>query len=168
MRHIAARVEAMVLAGLLVAAFGCSSATTPSNSSTPPTNNVPEQGGVVVPPTPGCVDGLLSDPRTFFFWKIGREIGAPADDWMRVMEQSGWPGGSGARPAVGPPFYGIIQQVNSSGSPRGRLFLPTDAAPNSTAFFSREIDFLGVGGSGLVWDWREQTNAPAYAPQACS
>jgi hypothetical protein len=117
---------------------------------------------------PGCINGLLSDPRAFFFWKINRQPGTNANDWVSVMTSVGWPGGyaPGVRPPVGPPFYGFSQQVNSSGVPRGRLFLPTNS-PDALGFVSRETDFLGNGCNGLCWDWREKSDAPQYAPQTC-
>jgi hypothetical protein len=117
---------------------------------------------------PGCANGLLSDARSFFYWKNNRTPGASANDWESVMFNVGWPAGygPGVRPPVGPPFYGFSQQVNSAGVPRGRVFLPTNT-PDSNGYFSRETDFLTGSPGAYRWDWREKSDAPSYGPQAC-
>jgi hypothetical protein len=117
---------------------------------------------------PGCINGLLTDARTFFLWKNNRQLGQPANDWESVMMSVGWPAGygPGVRPPVGPPFYGLSQQVNTSGIPRGRVFLPTNT-PDGNGYYSRETDFLTGPPGALVWDWKEKPDAPAYAPQTC-
>ncbi len=91
---------------------------------------------------PGCVNGVLSDARAYFFYLIRRNPGDSAVDWVDVMRNSGIPGG--LPPGVVPPqspFYGFTQQISSGGVYRGRLFLPT-ANRDSAGYYSRTVDFL--------------------------
>ena len=72
---------------------------------------------------PGCVNGLLVDPKAYFFYVIGRKEGDRARDWFEVMANSGIPNGPPPGVDPGPEFYGMTQQSGAAG-PRGRVFLP--------------------------------------------
>jgi hypothetical protein len=115
---------------------------------------------------PGCIDGLLLDPRAYFFFAIGRNEGDPAGDWESVMINSGIPRGlpSGVRPGNSP-HYGITQQMNSGGVPRGVIFLPTDV-PETLGFFTHEFQVALGSGPGARWVWIDRGGAP-YAPRPC-
>jgi hypothetical protein len=118
---------------------------------------------------PGCINGRLTDPAAFFYWKINRTLGTGTNnaDWQNALRASGFPAGypPGVRPPVGPPFYGFSQQIDSSGNLRGRVFLPTDI-PEHNGFYSRETNFLTNGCGALCWTWQEIGTSP-YAPQTC-
>jgi hypothetical protein len=115
---------------------------------------------------PGCENGRLTDPKTYFFFVIGRTQGSPARDWEDVMRRSGIPAGpvAGQRFGSNAPFYGLSQQISSSGQLRGRVFLPTDT-PNPFGYYIQDVDFLSDP-SGSRWDWRP-FGSPAYEPRAC-
>lgn len=85
------------------------------------------------PPVRG---NTLSGYQTEFFAAIGKSIGDPADDWATVLA-----GKFPTNPAIGQQFDGIYQQASSGGSPRGRLFLPTDLR-NDAGYYFHEIDVL--------------------------
>jgi hypothetical protein len=117
---------------------------------------------------PGCINGVLSDARTYFFYLINRRQGDPAADWVDVMRNSGIPAGypPGVVPGGGAPYYGLSQQITGAGVYRGRLFLPT-ATRDALGYYSRYVDFLSGSGSSARWAWNEDGSAPAYAPRAC-
>ncbi len=46
---------------------------------------------------PGCINGLLLDPKAYFFHVIGRKEGDRARDWFEVMSASGIPRWAAAR-----------------------------------------------------------------------
>src|SRR5262245_15690036 len=71
-------------------------------------------------------DGVLRDPQAYFFWLIQRAPDQPADDWEHVLTACGLP--AGFPPYTLPydnGFYGLTQQIRSSGEVAGRIFLPT-------------------------------------------
>ena len=78
----------------------------------------------------GIVDGVLVDPEKYWFWLTANEN---ANDWQNVLNR------------LGPELYkyGLGQQKNSGGVPRGRLFLPWSQCPNAAPRNPAE-EFLGV------------------------
>jgi hypothetical protein len=115
---------------------------------------------------PGCINGRLEDPKAYFFHLIGRKEGDSARDWEFVLRSSGLPAGpvAGQRIAGNAPFYGLTQQINSSGGLRGRVFLPTDT-PSIHGYFIQDVDVLSDP-SATFWVWRPFAT-PAYSPRAC-
>jgi len=147
----------------------------PPNPSTPdastPDSSTPEAASPVNPPsnTPaGCVNGLLVDPKAYFFWLINRTEGAPATGWEAVLAASGMPDGPGPGQHSDPTkTYGIAQQIGGGG-PRGRIFLPTDT-PDPLGYYTHPIDVLKDGPTPgqLLWAWRDWLGGPPYAPRPC-
>ena len=87
--------------------------------------------GQRAPQVSGCVNGVLADPRAYFFSLIGRTEGSPAPDWKAVLESL--PGrGMGINPKPGErqplnaPHYGITVMIDAGNNARGRIWLPTD------------------------------------------
>ena len=87
--------------------------------------------GQKAPQVSGCVNGVLADPRAYFFSLIGRTEGSPAPDWKAVLESL--PGrGMGINPKPGEiqplnaPHYGITVMIDAGNNARGRIWLPTD------------------------------------------
>ena len=126
----------------------------------------PTPPGPPIPGAPGCVNGVLSDPRAYFFALIGRTEGSPAGDWASVLQRSGLPAGptAGVRVPSNAPFYGLTQQINSSGQVRGRLFLPTDT-PDAHGYYIHQVDVLSDA-SANHWVWRP-LGGPQYVPRRC-
>ena len=120
---------------------------------------------VPAPAAPGCVDGVLKDPRAYFFSVLGRAEGSDASDWAVALRRSGLPKGPGpgAPPAADAPFFGITQQLDSSGNVRGRVFLPT-ASPDDNGYYLRSVDVLE--GEPMRWAWKDRLG-PEYAPRPC-
>lgn len=119
-------------------------------------------------PVPGCMNGVLDDPRAYFFALIGRAEGQPANDFAEVLRASGIPAGYG--PGVVPGdngFYGLTQQIGGGGRIAGRIFLPT-AQPDELGYYSHPISPLRDGPTpgSLVWEWRD-LGGPPYAPRSC-
>jgi len=124
----------------------------------------------------GCVNGVLADPRAYFFSLIQRTEGSPAPDWKAVLETL--PGrGMGMNPKpneIQPqdaPHYGITVMIDAGGNARGRIWLPTDLAQtdnNGNRWFTHEIQVIADGGSpgSFVWAW-EDKGGPPYAPRPC-
>jgi hypothetical protein len=116
---------------------------------------------------PGCHNGVLSDPKAYFFSLIGREEGQPADDFAEVLRASGLP--AGYHPNVVPTdngYYGLTQQIGGGGRIAGRIFLPT-AQPDDLGYYSHPFSPLRDGAPGhLVWEWRD-LGGPPYAPRPC-
>jgi len=88
----------------------------------PPTNG----SGVV-----GCHNGRLGDPVAWFFNRIKRQVGMPADDWEYVLSNCGITAGGGPGELIPIPdpdgTYGIRLQIGAEG-PRGRWFAPSSSA----------------------------------------
>jgi len=113
----------------------------------PPTNG----GGVV-----GCHDGRLADPVAWFFHRIKRQIGMPANDWHTVLSNCGITAGGGPGELIPIPdpagTYGIRLQIGSEG-PRGRWFAPS-TTPDDLGYYTCEYQAItddpNVEG-GLVW-----------------
>jgi hypothetical protein len=128
----------------------------------------PSPSPVPTPPpgTPACVGGLLVNPREYFFQLIGRKEGDSARDWASVLQRSGIPAGPVAHQKIPPnaPFYGITQQINSSGEVRGRLFLPTEV-PDAHGYYIYQVDILSDA-SATSWVWRP-LGGPPYVPRRC-
>ena len=126
----------------------------------------PAPPGPPIPGAPGCVNGVLSDPRAYFFALIGRTEGSPAGDWASVLQRSGLPAGptAGVRVPSNAPFYGLTQQINSSGQVRGRLFLPTDT-PDAHGYYIYQVDVLSDA-SANHWVWNP-LGGPQYVPRRC-
>ena len=126
----------------------------------------PAPPGPPIPGAPGCVNGVLSDPRAYFFALIGRTEGSPAGDWASVLQRSGLPAGptAGVRVPSNAPFYGLTQQINSSGQVRGRLFLPTDT-PDAHGYYIYQVDVLSDA-SANRWVWNP-LGGPQYVPRRC-
>jgi hypothetical protein len=137
---------------------------TPVVAPTPP----PSPGPSPTPPpgSPACVNGLLTNPKAYFFQLIGRKEGDPAGDWFTVLSRSGLPAGptQGVRVPPNAPFYGITQQINSSGQVRGRIFLPTEV-PDSAGYYIHQVDVLSDA-NATFWVWRPH-GGPAYVPRRC-
>jgi len=124
----------------------------------------------------GCVNGVLADPRAYFFSLIQRTEGSPAPDWKAVLESL--PGrGMGINPKPGEiqpqnaPHYGITVMIDAGGNARGRIWLPTDLAQtdaNGNRWFTHEIQVIADGPSpgSFVWAW-EDKGGPPYAPRPC-
>ena len=82
----------------------------------------------------GCVNGVLADPRAYFFSLIGSTEGAPAPDWKAVLESL--PGrGMGTNPKPGEkqplnaPHYGITVMIDGpTASPRDKRHGPGEYA----------------------------------------
>lgn len=115
---------------------------------------------------PGVVDGVLVDPKSYFFWLIDRQPDQPADDWFIVLTNSGIP--AGYPPNVVPSdngYYGLTQQIRTTGEVAGRIFLPT-ATPDANGYYSHPISPLKdapQGGGHLLWEWRS-LGGPPYVP----
>lgn len=117
------------------------------------------------------------EAKNWFYDGIGRTLGTAADGWESVMANCGLPPGygPGTVPNALMPFFAITQQF--SGSPKGRLFLPT-SIPDENGYYTRCIQYLddAVGthskaaqaaakgkkplpqistasASGLIWSW---------------
>lgn len=116
---------------------------------------------------PGCVNGLLQDPKAYFFWLIGRNEGDLAGDFQFPLRVIGFPNGNppGVRPTFGPPNYGMTQQISGGTVYRGRLWLPT-ARPDGLGYYAREVELLTQAG-GLRWAWKENNDGPPYDPRPC-
>jgi hypothetical protein len=122
------------------------------------------------------VNGVLADPRAYFFSLIQRTEGSPAPDWKAVLETL--PGrGMGINPKPGEiqpqnaPHYGITVMIDAGGNARGRIWLPTDLAQtdsNGNRWFTHEIQVIADGPSpgSFVWAW-EDKGGPPYAPRPC-
>ena len=128
--------------------------------------------GEGAPRVSGCVDGVLADPRAYFFSLIGRTEGAPAPDWKAVLEAL--PGrGMGVNPKRGEvqpqnaPHYGITVMIDAGGNARGRIWLPTDVQEPG-GWFTHEIQVIADGPTtgSFVWAWIDKGGAP-YAPRPC-
>lgn len=115
---------------------------------------------------PGCVNGRLVDPKTYFFWLIGRNPGDIAGDFQFPLRVIGFPNGNppGVRPTSGPPNYGMTQQISGGTVYRGRLWLPT-ARPDALGYYAREVDLLE--GNPVRWAWKENNDGPPYDPRPC-
>ena len=128
------------------------------------------------PRVSGCVNGVLADPRAYFFSLIGRTEGSPAPDWKAVLESL--PGrGMGTNPKPGEiqpqnaPHYGITVMIDAGGNARGRIWLPTDVPSvddNGNRWFTHEFQVIADGPTpgSFVWAWQDKGGAP-YAPRPC-
>jgi hypothetical protein len=128
------------------------------------------------PQVSGCVNGVLADPRAYFFSLIGRTEGSPAPDWKAVLESL--PGrGMGINPRPGEiqpqnaPHYGITVMIDAGGNARGRIWLPTDVPSvddNGNRWFTHEFQVIADGSTpgSFVWAWQDKGGAP-YAPRPC-
>jgi hypothetical protein len=138
-------------------------------AAAPPPPPPPGPGPGPVPPnSPACVNGVLANPRAYFFSLINRTEGAPAaHDWQAVLHGSGIPAGptQGVKVPPNAPFYGITQQINSSGQVRGRLFLPTEV-PDATGYYIHQVDILSDA-NATFWVWRPLGGQPPYVPRRC-
>ena len=124
----------------------------------------------------GCVDGMLTDPRAYFFSLIQRTEGSSAPDWKAVLESL--PGkGMGINPRPGErqprnaPHGGITVMIDAGNNARGRIWLPTDLAQtdhNGNQWFTHEIQVIADGPTpgSFVWAW-EDKGGPPYAPRPC-
>ena len=117
---------------------------------------------VAADPAPGCHDGRLTDPKTYFFALIGRTEGALAPDWPTALAATGIPNGHPPYVHADPRIhYGITQQLGAGG-PRGVLFLPTDA-PDDLGYYTRQILVVT---DGPRWTWFDRfPGGPPYAPR---
>ena len=113
---------------------------------------------------PGCSDGRLVDPKTYFFALIGRSEGTLAPDWPTILAATGIPNGNPPHVQSDPRIhYGITQQLGAGG-PRGVLFLPTDA-PDDLGYYTRQILVVT---DGPRWTWVDRfPSGPPYAPRPC-
>ncbi|MGE0450584.1 MAG: YegP family protein [Vicinamibacterales bacterium] len=148
---------------------------------------LPLEAGALPPPivlvrkVPGCIGGLLLDPKAYVFSVLGVQEGQPAGDWEARFHASGLRPGPAAH--VKPDFsvhYGISSQWGEAGHPKPRIFLPT-SEPDDIGYYARPVDILndlaGVprecerSADRCRWEWRDRepvtTNAPAYAAARC-
>jgi hypothetical protein len=121
---------------------------------------------------PGCVNGVLADPRAYFFSQIARQEGWPANDFGPVLKQLAV-NGMGVNPRPGErqsqtaPYFGITVMIDAGGNARGRIWLPTDL-PETNGYYTHEIQVIAdAPGGGLQWAWIDIGGAP-YAPRPCS
>jgi hypothetical protein len=123
----------------------------------------------------GCVNGVLADPRAYFFSLVGSTEGSPAPDWKAKLESL--PGrGMGVNPKPGErqplnaPHYGITVMIDAGGNARGRIWLPTDVPvmADGNAWFTHEIQVIADGPTpgSMVWAWIDKGGAQ-YAPRPC-
>ena len=123
----------------------------------------------------GCVDGVLADPRAYFFSLIERTEGSPAPDWKAVLESL--PGkGMGINPKPGEkqplnaPHYGITVMIDAGNNARGRIWLPADVPvmADGNAWFTHEIQVIADGPTpgSMIWAWIDKGGAQ-YAPRPC-
>jgi hypothetical protein len=132
--------------------------------------------GQKAPQVSGCVNGVLADPRAYFFSLIGKTEGSPAPDWKAVLESL--PGrGMGINPKPGEvqplnaPHYGITVMIDAGGNARGRIWLPTDVPAvddNGNRWFTHEFQVIADGPTpgSFVWAWQDK-GGPPYAPRPC-
>ena len=131
--------------------------------------------GQKAPQVSGCVNGVLADPRAYFFSLIGRTEGSPAPDWKTVLESL--PGrGMGVNPKPGEvqplnaPHYGITVMIDAGGNARGRIWLPADVPvmADGNAWFTHEIQVIADGPTpgSMIWAWIDKGGAQ-YAPRPC-
>ena len=132
--------------------------------------------GQRAPQVSGCVNGVLADPRAYFFSLIDRTEGSPAPDWKAVLESL--PGrGMGINPKPGEhqplnaPHYGITVMIDAGKNARGRIWLPTDVPVmhDGNAWFTHEIQVIADGPTpgSMVWAWHRQGRSavrPAAVP----
>ena len=131
--------------------------------------------GQKAPQVSGCVNGVLADPRAYFFSLIGRTEGSPAPDWKAVLESL--PGrGMGINPKPGEiqpvnaPHYGITVMIDAGNNARGRIWLPADVPvmADGNAWFTHEIQVIADGPTpgAMIWAWIDKGGAQ-YAPRPC-
>ena len=131
--------------------------------------------GQKAPQVSGCVNGVLADPRAYFFSLIGSTEGSPAPDWKAVLESL--PGrGMGINPKPGErqplnaPHYGITVMIDAGGNARGRIWLPADVPvmADGNAWFTHEIQVIADGPTpgSMIWAWIDKGGAQ-YAPRPC-
>jgi hypothetical protein len=108
----------------------------------------------------------------YFYTLIGKQRGAPANDYEQVLMRAyPWQGQTLMIPAgVGPgitqppyaPFFGLTQQF--SGVPKARVFLPT-STPDDLGYYTRCMQYVSdAPGGGLMWDWYLAGPENAYTP----
>lgn len=118
------------------------------------------------PEDPGVFNGILRDPRKYFFFLINRVEGSNADDWESVLKDLQNRGmsinpASGQRPSCEDKFHAIKLMVadNGNGPARGRIWLPTEEGVqdgNGNTWFTREVQVIKrVSSTSHVWDWHE-------------
>lgn len=120
----------------------------------------------------GVVNGVLVDPKTWFFARIGRPEGSPANDYAEVLKRLIAQGMRvNPRPSERPrydAFFGVTVMVGGNGDPRGRIWLPSNEATvdgQGNEWFTREVQVIADGGGGLVWRWQELGGGPYHAVQ---
>lgn len=115
--------------------------------------------------SPGVKDGVLVDPKAYFFALINRREGDPADDWHAVLTASGIPAGraDGVKPKPGEPHYGITQQISPARGVAGRIFLPTMVLDDNGYYCEAISPLRDREGGGLEWEWRHH-DGPTYVP----
>ena len=127
---------------------------------------------------PGCINGLLLNPRAYVEYVLNRRVGQPAPDWEAVLQASGIPATSSVPGTIAmDAFFGITQWKGSAGNVRGRLSLPT-ATPDALGYLTRSVDLLADNPAwpvkcwqdarACVWAWREHLDEPSYAPRRCA
>lgn len=115
--------------------------------------------------TVGCVNGRLTDPKAWFFDHIHRSVGQNANDWYNVLSNSGILGGPPPGQKAGPSNYGITQQIDSGGTYRSRLFLPTDTQ-DALGYYTHPVDTVAGNPGSQTWTWND-LGGPAYSPRPC-
>ncbi len=123
----------------------------------------------------GCVDGVLADPRAYFFSLIERTEGSPAPDWKAVLESLPRKGMGinpkpGERQPLNAPHYGITVMIDAGNNARGRIWLPADVPvmADGNAWFTHEIQVIADGPTpgSMIWAWIDKGGAQ-YAPRPC-
>lgn len=125
------------------------------------------------PDPSGVVNGILHDPKTYFFHLINRREGSLANDWESVLKDLQNRGMSvnpkpGQRPDCSMKFHAITLMVadNGKGAPRGRIWLPTEQSVTDSAgniWFTREVQVIARDAADHIWHWHELGGAPFVA-----
>jgi hypothetical protein len=108
------------------------------------------------------------DYARLFFQTINKQPGQPADDYEKVLGESGIPAGYGPniKPDASMPFNAMTQQIGSDGRIAGRIFLPT-ATPDENGYYTHPFSPLrdGPASGSLVWEWRDLGGPPVVTPE---
>jgi hypothetical protein len=102
--------------------------------------------------------------QDYFYTLIGQTYGDPAINWEQVMLRAyPWKGqmltiprgvGPGIQQQPGAPFFGLTQNLDSSGHPQARCWLPA-SEPDGNNYYTHCRQYLdnAPSGSGLVWSF---------------
>lgn len=102
-------------------------------------------------------DPEANDPQAYFFGLINKSVGDLANDYQVVLKALQNNGMMINPPAGAPvpedaPFHGITLMVDASGSPRGRIWLPTETSQvdaNGNIWYTHEIQVITDAPPGM-------------------